>query len=248
MTTTAGEMLIARRRQLVLGLMGLLTAVLTLVYVPQAGATPHYQFMVQQRTAGVPVGCNDLKYAAVQRLIEPGEVLALEDRGITCGNRNYTLILALGARGLLTCADVDWNAGNGYLNWTQASEVLQFVPGCQLSNYSKLVAIAANKALSCADVNFWQTQGLISPAQGGWLRALVASLQGAPCPLPQTAPASVSSPPVSSPQPVTQPSVYYENCSAVWAAGAAPIHRGSPGYRAALDSDNDGVGCEIQPR
>jgi hypothetical protein len=39
-------------------------------------------------------------------------------------------------------------------------------------------------------------------------------------------------------------SVYYKNCDAVRAAGAAPIHAGEPGYGLHLDSDGDGVGCE----
>jgi cytoskeletal protein RodZ len=39
-------------------------------------------------------------------------------------------------------------------------------------------------------------------------------------------------------------SVYYKNCSAVRAAGAAPIHRGEPGYGRHLDRDGDGIGCE----
>ncbi|GGW81166.1 hypothetical protein GCM10010383_06340 [Streptomyces lomondensis] len=38
--------------------------------------------------------------------------------------------------------------------------------------------------------------------------------------------------------------VYYANCSAVRAAGAAPIHRGEPGYASHLDRDNDGVACD----
>ena len=38
--------------------------------------------------------------------------------------------------------------------------------------------------------------------------------------------------------------VYYENCTVARNAGAAPIHRGEPGYRAALDRDGDGVACE----
>lgn len=38
--------------------------------------------------------------------------------------------------------------------------------------------------------------------------------------------------------------VYFANCDAARAAGAAPIHRGQPGYRPALDRDNDGVACE----
>ena len=39
-------------------------------------------------------------------------------------------------------------------------------------------------------------------------------------------------------------SVYYENCTAVRDAGAAPVHRGDPGYGSHLDRDGDGVGCE----
>jgi micrococcal nuclease len=38
--------------------------------------------------------------------------------------------------------------------------------------------------------------------------------------------------------------VYYKNCTQVKAAGKAPLHRGDPGYRAALDRDNDGIACE----
>lgn len=38
--------------------------------------------------------------------------------------------------------------------------------------------------------------------------------------------------------------VYYANCSAVRAAGAAPLYRDQPGYRSALDRDDDGVACE----
>lgn len=38
--------------------------------------------------------------------------------------------------------------------------------------------------------------------------------------------------------------VYYKNCTAARAAGAAPIYQGQPGYRAALDRDRDGVACE----
>lgn len=38
--------------------------------------------------------------------------------------------------------------------------------------------------------------------------------------------------------------VYYANCSAARAAGAAPIRAGEPGYRPALDRDGDGIACE----
>ncbi|WP_406379234.1 excalibur calcium-binding domain-containing protein [Streptomyces sp. NBC_01618] len=39
-------------------------------------------------------------------------------------------------------------------------------------------------------------------------------------------------------------SAYYANCTAVRAAGAAPIHAGEPGYGRHLDRDGDGIGCE----
>lgn len=38
--------------------------------------------------------------------------------------------------------------------------------------------------------------------------------------------------------------VYYKNCSEVKAQGAAPIHKGDPGYANHLDRDGDGTGCE----
>ncbi|MFK0172271.1 excalibur calcium-binding domain-containing protein [Streptomyces sp. NPDC090306] len=39
-------------------------------------------------------------------------------------------------------------------------------------------------------------------------------------------------------------STYYANCTAVRAAGAAPIHAGEPGYSSSLDRDGDGTACE----
>lgn len=44
--------------------------------------------------------------------------------------------------------------------------------------------------------------------------------------------------------PAAPASVYYGNCSAARAAGAAPVYAGSPGYGTHLDRDRDGVGCE----
>lgn len=39
-------------------------------------------------------------------------------------------------------------------------------------------------------------------------------------------------------------SVYYKNCTEVRKAGKAPLYRGQPGYRSALDRDHDGIACE----
>lgn len=36
----------------------------------------------------------------------------------------------------------------------------------------------------------------------------------------------------------------FANCDAARAAGAAPVHRGEPGYGPHLDRDGDGIGCE----
>ncbi len=37
--------------------------------------------------------------------------------------------------------------------------------------------------------------------------------------------------------------VYYANCTAVREAGAAPLHKGDPGYSLKLDRDKDGIAC-----
>lgn len=37
---------------------------------------------------------------------------------------------------------------------------------------------------------------------------------------------------------------YFRNCREAWAAGAAPLRRGEPGYRAEMDGDGDGIACE----
>lgn len=46
---------------------------------------------------------------------------------------------------------------------------------------------------------------------------------------------NVDAPPVS---------VHYSSCKQAKAAGAAPLHRGEPGYRSGLDRDGDGTACE----
>ncbi|MCZ2401882.1 DUF1524 domain-containing protein [Paenarthrobacter sp. Z7-10] len=80
--------------------------------------------------------------------------------------------------------------------------------------------------------------------------APAAPVQAVPAPAPAPAPPVAQpapAPPVAQPAPAPAPapsSVYYKNCTAVRAAGAAPIHVGEPGYSSKLDRDGDGVGCE----
>ena len=61
-------------------------------------------------------------------------------------------------------------------------------------------------------------------------------------PASPAAPAVPTTPPPASPAaPVDTP---FRNCSEARAAGAAPVHRGDPGYGPHLDRDGDGIGCE----
>ncbi|MEU7787114.1 excalibur calcium-binding domain-containing protein [Amycolatopsis sp. NPDC049159] len=124
--------------------------------------------------------------------------------------------------------------------------------------YLKYAANATLPALAAAETAAKQaTTGLWGPPCNGTIDAPAP----APAPLPTTA-----APPVAPPAPATKAapkpppvvrtteeappapepdhSAYYANCSAAKAAGAAPLYRGEPGYRSALDRDGDGVACE----
>ena len=48
----------------------------------------------------------------------------------------------------------------------------------------------------------------------------------------------------AAPIPAQKAEVFYANCSAARAAGAAPLYAGEPGYRPKLDRDSDGIACE----
>src|SRR5664280_2749432 len=50
--------------------------------------------------------------------------------------------------------------------------------------------------------------------------------------------------PAAPPAPAPGGGSAYANCAAARAAGAAPLHRGDPGYRSGLDRDGDGIACE----
>lgn len=69
-----------------------------------------------------------------------------------------------------------------------------------------------------------------------------------PSPPPTTAAPAPVQPAVTEPPPTTPPAAApaggFANCDEARAAGAAPVHRGDPGYASRLDQDDDGVGCE----
>lgn len=60
-----------------------------------------------------------------------------------------------------------------------------------------------------------------------------------PAARPQTRARAIA-PERSAPPSVT----FFRNCKEAWAAGAAPIYRGQPGYRPEMDGDGDGIACE----
>jgi hypothetical protein len=113
-----------------------------------------------------------------------------------------------------------------------------------------------NKSFRCTYV---ARQVAVKGKYGLWVTAaerdamtrVLATCPNMVLPGPGSAPAvalppSTPQPPAPAPVPPAPlaGSVYYANCTAVRAAGAAPIHRGEPGYSAKLDRDGDGIACE----
>ncbi len=62
---------------------------------------------------------------------------------------------------------------------------------------------------------------------------------------PERTVTATTAPKVAKPAPLAgNGAPYFKNCTAVRAAGRAPIRRGQPGYARHLDRDGDGIGCE----
>ncbi|TCC08814.1 excalibur calcium-binding domain-containing protein [Kribbella soli] len=60
-----------------------------------------------------------------------------------------------------------------------------------------------------------------------------------------TAPTTPTPTPTVVPTPTSTPTtVVFRSCAEARAAGKAPLHRGDPGYSAALDRNGDGVACD----
>lgn len=72
----------------------------------------------------------------------------------------------------------------------------------------------------------------------------------APAPVPLVSPTPPPAPPTTAapaPPATTAPQpaqAAFRNCTEARNAGAAPVHRGDPGYGSHLDRDGDGVACE----
>ena len=87
------------------------------------------------------------------------------------------------------------------------------------------------------------------PADGGVITPVQAEQQPAQTVEPQPTQEVPTPQPAPTQEPALQPAqqdtnVYYKNCTAVRAAGKAPLHQGEPGYSSKLDRDGDGIACE----
>ena len=129
-----------------------------------------------------------------------------------------------------------WTDGKDYRLWVMPNIAINKLSGAQYSQYE----------MSIKDLqSFWPefSVGLpLNAAQPGKLcpGAIPLRQAGTAAPRPAATPASAPRPAA----PVAPREVYYQNCSAARAAGAAPLRRGQPGYRVAMDRDGDGVACE----
>jgi Excalibur calcium-binding domain/Protein of unknown function (DUF1524) len=99
-------------------------------------------------------------------------------------------------------------------------------------------AYVARQVAVKASYGLWVTQ----PEHDAMARVL-QTCPGEPVPTadPVRAPSTRSAATPASAEPPVAP---YANCAAARAAGAAPLHRGRPGYSAAMDGDGDGTACE----
>ncbi|UWX97700.1 DUF1524 domain-containing protein [Arthrobacter zhaoxinii] len=81
------------------------------------------------------------------------------------------------------------------------------------------------------------------PARDGAMPVAADAAQPAPAVEPAPAAPAPAAPAPAAPAPAAPAGASYANCSAVKAAGVAPIRPGDPGWDPKFDRDGDGVGC-----
>ncbi len=89
---------------------------------------------------------------------------------------------------------------------------------------------------------FWLTMTAMSLATGVITFVATPTLAERWQTLTAPADAPAAEPPVD--VAAIERSVTYSGCREVRAAGAAPLYRGTPGYRTTMDGDGDGIACE----
>jgi len=111
------------------------------------------------------------------------------------------------------------------------------------SNKPFRCAYVARQVTVKAKYGLWVTapeRGAIARVLSGCPEERLADDSGAPTTVDQ----NITDPYDRPTDPGGDGPVHYENCDAARAAGAAPVHRGDPGYGPHLDGDGDGSACE----
>jgi hypothetical protein len=106
------------------------------------------------------------------------------------------------------------------------------------------VAIKARWQLSMDESEAGRIRNLLTGECAGWRVEPWSSTPVSVAPASASPPPTVAASPAAPATPAGGGDVYFANCSAARAAGAAPLMRGEPGYREAMDRDKDGVACE----
>ncbi|MBB4687055.1 thermonuclease family protein [Amycolatopsis jiangsuensis] len=119
------------------------------------------------------------------------------------------------------------------------------------NGYAQLASDAASATLRDAETVARQAvSGLWAAPCKGLITAPTPqppAQQAKPAPTKKTTTHAAPPPRTTEEEPAPAPapeSIYYKNCAAARAAGAAPLHAGEPGYSRKLDRDGDGVACE----
>ena len=128
-------------------------------------------------------------------------------------------------------------AADGPANGSKSdSDAASWLP----QNKSFRCAYVARQTAVKAGYSLWMTQ-----AEHDAIAAVLASCPDEPVPtadaLPAAGVAAEAAPPAQAAVPEEAP--VYANCTAVKAAGAAPIRPGDAGWDPKFDGDGDGVGC-----
>lgn len=126
--------------------------------------------------------------------------------------------------------------------WMTAAQVRQ--TQAEIAKAKAAADVARKKAQEAARQKAAAAE--LQKAAAAAAQQAAAEAQKAQPPAEQTPRRFVPEAPQNPPAPAAPDpgSVYYANCAAARAAGAAPLHIGEPGYRPKLDRDGDGVACE----
>jgi hypothetical protein len=117
-------------------------------------------------------------------------------------------------------------------------------PPTNCDDFAKLLGVGNCSQIPCMDTSQLPAQARagLQPLFDGLTTIGIDECPAKP--VPTTAGKGTYLPPT---QPAAQQpqAPYYANCDDARAQGKAPVHSTDPGYRPELDSDHDGIGCEV---